>query len=331
MALNLNFGKKKIVNLTIKDHVIRYAELKNSQDSTVQNWGERYLPPGLIHEGTIQDLENFIWIIEECIEDWKISKKQVRFLVPDSSIVIRKLSIPEDVSEDEIKGYLYMELGTSIHLPFEEPVFDYYLLKEKEKNKQQIILFASPEDSVTQYADVLEEAKLSPLSADISALALYRYFYHTNKVEENEHIMLVEVDTKTVNASIFEEHYPLLMRHLIMEVNEQEWTISTDEFSDNEKLIFSGDKAEVWDSLEDIYKELEKVMSFYRYTLNKGNKQVTKLVVAGDHPWLSSIIENMKNRFDVPVLEMKIDQTVNNDPIPSSLLLNIGLGLKEVQ
>ncbi|HWJ79662.1 MAG TPA: pilus assembly protein PilM, partial [Niallia sp.] len=81
MALNLHFGKKKVVNLTIKDHVIRYVELKNSQDITVQNWGERYLPPGLIQEGNIQDVENFIWILEECIDEWKISKKQVCFLV----------------------------------------------------------------------------------------------------------------------------------------------------------------------------------------------------------------------------------------------------------
>ncbi|WP_205835635.1 MULTISPECIES: hypothetical protein [Bacillaceae] len=74
------------------------------------------------------------------------------------------------------------------------PVFDYYLLKEKEKNKQQIILFAAPEESVAQYADLLEEAKLSPQSADISALALYRYFFHSNKVEADENIMLVEID-----------------------------------------------------------------------------------------------------------------------------------------
>ncbi|KAB7667340.1 type IV pilus biogenesis protein PilM [Bacillus sp. B1-b2] len=330
MALNLNLGKKKVVNLTIKDHVIRYAELKNSQDSTVQNWGERYLPTGLIHEGIIQDLENFTWILEECIDEWKILKKQVRFLVPDSSIVIRKLSIPEDASEDEIKGYLYMELGTSIHLPFEDPVFDYFLLKEKDKNKKQIILFASPESNVSQYADILDEAKLDPVSADISALALYRYYYHQNAVENTEPVMLVEIDTKTVNASIFEEHYPLLMRHLMMEVDEQNWTISTDEATEREYLTFTGDKAEVWDSLEDIYKELEKVMSFYRYTLNKGNKQVTKLVVAGDHPWLPSIVEHMKDRFEVSVQEMKVNQTANNEPIPSSLLLNIGLGLKEV-
>ncbi|MEM5598560.1 hypothetical protein AAHB53_23695 [Niallia circulans] len=79
MALNFNFGKNKVVNLTIKDHVIRFVEIKNSQDVVVQNFGERYLPPGLIHDGVIQDVENFLWILEECVDEWKLSKNKFVF------------------------------------------------------------------------------------------------------------------------------------------------------------------------------------------------------------------------------------------------------------
>ena len=32
--------------------------------------------------------------------------------------------IPAEVMDDEINGYLYLELGKSLHLPFEDPVFD---------------------------------------------------------------------------------------------------------------------------------------------------------------------------------------------------------------
>ncbi|MGP7816825.1 hypothetical protein [Niallia sp. 01092] len=54
-----------------------------------------------------------------------------------------------------------MEFGTSIHVPFEDPVFDYYLLQEREHNKQQILLFAAPEHAVSSYTDLVEEAKAS--------------------------------------------------------------------------------------------------------------------------------------------------------------------------
>ncbi|WP_445490117.1 type IV pilus biogenesis protein PilM [Niallia sp. 03133] len=324
-----NFGKNKIVNLIIKDHVIRFVELKQPGDLIVHNWGERYLPAGLIHEGVIQDIETLSMILEECIQDWKIAKKQVRFLVPDSSVVIRRLPIPEDVHADEIKGYLYMELGTSIHLPFEDPVFDYYLLKEQENKKKQILLFAAPEQNVSAYAELLEDVKLSPVAADISAIALYRYYVKTSEVATDDVAMLVQIDLKTVNVSIFEQHYPLFMRHLPMEVDEAKWEISRTQ-GDIDEFYYRGDNSEVFNGLEDIYKELDKVLSFYRYTLNKGEKQVNKMVFAGDHPWLSNIVEQMKDRFDYPVISLSSKSVLNEVPIPTSMLVNIGLGLKEV-
>ncbi|MGP7816824.1 hypothetical protein [Niallia sp. 01092] len=68
MAL-FSFGKNKVINLIIKDHVIRFVELKHTEDLLVQNWGERYLSVGLIHESTIQDVETLSMILDECIQD----------------------------------------------------------------------------------------------------------------------------------------------------------------------------------------------------------------------------------------------------------------------
>ncbi|MCE4051600.1 type IV pilus biogenesis protein PilM [Bacillus sp. Au-Bac7] len=326
MAIRFNLGKSKYVNLTVKDHCIRYVEMKHGHDTSVQSWGERFLPAGLIQDGAIQDLQTFSMILEECIQEWKIAKKQVRFLIPDSSVVIRKISIPEDVTPDEIKGYLYMELGTSIHLPFENPVFDYHLLAEKDKNKQQIILFAAPEDNIAELSEILDEVKLKPEAADISALALYRYYHHTSNSPSNDGVMIIEVDLKTVNVSIFENHHPLFMRHLIIEVDNEQWV----QKNASEGLTFTGDKAEVWNGLDDIYKEIEKVMSFYRYTLNKGDRQVKKIVITGDHPWLPAIVEQIKERFDNAEQMKDFVPSLNDEPIPTSVHVNIGLGLKEV-
>jgi len=323
------FGKNKITNLIIKDHVIRFAELKNTDDFVVQKWGERYLPAGLIKDGAIQDIGTLTMILEECIQDWKIARKKVRFLVPDSSVVIRKLAIPEDVSPDDIKGYLYMELGTSIHVPFEDPIFDYYLLPNQENKKHHIILFAAPEQHIAQYVDLLEDAKLTPVAADISALALYRYYYNTNNAANDDIAMLIQIDLETVNVSIFEENYPLLMRHLHIDMDVSKWELSQNAGS-REELIYTGDNGEVWNAMEDIYKELEKVMSFYRYTLHKGEKKVNKIVVAGDHPWLSGITETIESRFENPVVKLSSKPIINEEPIPTSMLVNIGLGLKEV-
>jgi type IV pilus assembly protein PilM len=124
MLFSLTVGKNRIINLIINDHSIRFLELKQANPPIAHKWGERLLPPGLINEGKIIDHESIGNIIQECQDEWKIHKRNVRFTVPDPLVIIRKVAIPADVVDDEVKNYIYLELGSSIHLPFEDPVFD---------------------------------------------------------------------------------------------------------------------------------------------------------------------------------------------------------------
>src|SRR4051794_24272580 len=124
MAFSLFSSKNRIVNLVLNDHSIRYLELKQTNSLTAHKWSERFLPPGIISNGKITDIDSLTNILEECIDEWKIQRRQVRFIVPDPVVIIRKVTVPADIRDDEMKGYLYLEIGSSIHLPFEEPVFD---------------------------------------------------------------------------------------------------------------------------------------------------------------------------------------------------------------
>ncbi len=116
-------------------------------------------------------------ILEECVDEWKIRNRKVRFLIPESLVIIRKVMIPAEIKDDEINGYLYLELGTSIHLPFEEPVFDAVVLSE-ENDKKEILLFAAPEENVLEYSQLFSDVKLHPIQAEVSPLALYRLYEH---------------------------------------------------------------------------------------------------------------------------------------------------------
>lgn len=330
MAFRFQLGKQRAINLIIKDHVIRYTEFKNADDIHVQRWEERYLPAGIIKEGKILDHETLIMILEECVADWKLKNRKVSFLVPDPYIVLRKIQVPADLEEDEIKGYLFMELGSSIHLPFEDPVFDFHLLEHN--NEKEIILFAAPEEMVTDYIDVLEEAKLKPVAADVSSLALYRLFNKLNTSQMNENLLMVQFDVTTVNVSIFEEHQPVFMRHLVMDIDPANWIAAKHEMDSVQTLSYSGDRMDVLHSLKDIYAEIDKVMNFYRYSIKHGKQQITKIFLDGDHPWLTEIYAEIKARMEVPVIQLESQHIQTNGEIHnlSSFHLNLGLGLKEV-
>ena len=331
MAFTLFSGSNRVVNLVLKDHVIRYVELKQQDPPIVNKCGEHFLPAGVIKDGIINDFDLLKDILSDCVAQWKIHKRQVRFLVPDSRLVIRKVTIPKDINDDEIKGYLYLEMGNSIHLPFEEPVFDVVLLEVTEE-KKEILLFAAEEEVVAEYATLLEKCQLYPIEADISPLSLYRLFFHSGKRDPDDHLLLIEFNLQMVNTSIFVHDKPIFMKNIPITAIGGEWEPSRLN-AETEIMEFSGDKEDYMQLLEDTYMEIDRVLSFYQYSLSQEQHQVTKIVVTGDHPFLDEITNDINNRYQQAVMTIpkRSLQSHKDIELPEPFFLAGGLALKGVR
>lgn len=329
MAFSLFSPRNRIVNLVINDHSIRFVELKSIHPPAAQRWGERFLPQGIISDGKIIDADSLQNILDECIDEWKIHKRPIRFIIPDSLVIIRKVTIPSDIKEDEIHGYLYLELGSTIHLPFEDPVFDIYPLADNGKTKE-IMLFAAPEKFVMEYSDIFSDLKLNPLAADISPLSTYRLYHQLGQTKENEILLTAQFDLTNINMSIFENTVPYVMRHFPFAFSLEKWEIKPDKNGVNYQYI--GNIDELKRDFEDIYHEISKLMDFYRYSLYNGKKEVSKVLISGDHPLLNIIVEEMKSRYELPVslLQLKDEANGKNEKLPYKYYLSLGLALKEV-
>jgi type IV pilus assembly protein PilM len=330
MAFSLFTPKNRIINLVLNDHSIRLLELKQATPPVAQRWCERFLPPGIISDGKITDIDSLANILEECIGEWKIQRRQVRFLVPDPLVIIRKVSIPAEIQDDEIQGYLYLELGSSIHLPFEEPVFDFYSLDSDGKTRD-LLLFVAPEQQVMEYANLLLKLKLNPIAADISPLALYRLYHQLDDRSANEVLFSVQFDLTSVNLCIFEQNVPLVMRQFPLPFNVDNWDVKT--IAGQLVFKYTGEADELVIQFEDIFREINKLSDFYRYTLNNEKSDITKFLLNGDHPMLQAIYDEMKERFEVPadMISLKSDIKGKKESVPLSQLLPLGLALKGVQ
>lgn len=327
MAFSLFSIKKRIVNIIITDRCIRFLELKQAKPPVAAKWGERLLPNGIISNGKIQDYETLAMILEECMDEWKIRNRKVRFLIPESLVIIRKVMIPAEIKDDEMKGYLYLELGTSIHLPFEEPVFDTVVLSE-ENDKKEILLFAAPEEEVLEYSQLFSDVKLQPIEAEISPLALYRLYHDLGQAQAEENLLVVQFDLNKICISIFEQDIPIFMHYLPIEFDEEKWDI-TYSGTENEKLRFIGTESELLFQFEDIYKEITRLMDFYRYSVHKGRKQVSKVLLNGDHPMLSMIKKELEKRLEIPLETIAYSEIQSEEnSLPRTYYLALGLALK---
>jgi type IV pilus assembly protein PilM len=63
--------------------------------------------------------------------------------------------------------------------------------------------------------------------------------------------------------------------------------------------------------------------------LNQGNKQITKILADGDHPWMEDIRLSLAERFDAPLAVLGREHNTEQ-MIKPQFNLNVGLGLKEV-
>ncbi|MGG3692864.1 type IV pilus biogenesis protein PilM [Heyndrickxia ginsengihumi] len=330
MTLSFFPTSKKIGNIIMKDHVIRYLELKQTEPPIIQKCGERYLPEGIIRDGRIIDIETLSMIVEECMGDWGLKgKRLVRFTIPDNFVVVRKISIPTEVESDEIEGYIYLEIGSSIHLPFEDPVFDYVELPS-ETTEKEILLFAAPKDIVLDYVEFFKEMKLNPVAADISPLCLYRSFFYLNHVNPQDHHLLLQFDLTMINAAIIYQHRPVFIREVEMDIPFSKW---------EEEINSQGEKNFKWPteeppiSFDFILKELERVMSYYRFSMNQGKAGVTKILLNGDHPLLEEIEKTLTEQLDLPVITIQSQQNsrLAYPTFHARFAPVLGLALKEVK
>lgn len=315
-------------SLIIQDHVIRYVRAKRPELNAIIDFQERYLPVGVIENGKIVEHETLRTIIEECMSTWKIKGEEVFFTIPDSVVVLRHHQIPESIKEEEIIGHLFFELGEKLHLPFENPLMDIHDLGLVGKMRE-VLVFAAPEDTVSYFANLLEECKAKPVVADLSPLSYFRLYFETDLSERYEHMMLVQCYRSQVNVTIFHDQVPLMMRSLKWELSTERWTITEEASVSIYK--WNGDENDVYGAWEEILKDIEKLINFYRFTYQKGEAGVNNIIFTGDHPFLRTFEGSCEKRFDIPVKSVEILEcmTIDQEQIPTRFYEGVGLVLKK--
>ncbi|PEL13435.1 type IV pilus biogenesis protein PilM [Bacillus sp. AFS017336] len=309
------------VGIEIKEHVIRFVELQSKNPLVVKQMGERLIPEGLIENGEISDLTQFKLIIEDCIDTWKLKKKKITFSVSDELVVVKKITTPIDLHPEELRGYLYLELGESIHLPFEDPSIDYVILKETNEGRE-LLLIATPEQTVLAISSIFEEAKVDPIAADISPLCFDRLHYHVATDRQNETSLLVQLDVSSTTISLFEERVPVFMQCEPTSIILSQF----DELSEAWKQRGS----DIMNGFDLVIGMIERILHFYRFTLSEGN-ECKNIKLVGDHPFLTTFFDMLNEQIDLPTeLDSHTIKDIGGELVPMKYQLAIGLSLKEV-
>ena len=322
-----SFGKsKRVANIVIDDYVIRMVENNGRDLSSIKIVAEEALPSQVIEQGKIIDELAFYDFMKTFVQTWGIKRRRLRFYAPQALVIMREIELPENIQPKEIKQYINMEIGHTIHFPFKNPVFDVYDVPEAEKIDKVTVL-AAPEEELIKYTEIFADVNLHPTAVDIQPLGIYRYFFQQLENINSEQIsMIVELHLTSMNISIFNDHKVEFIRYQPFNISLKE--IKAIKENDSLDWTFTGDPTTLHTEINDQLNEIERLLNFYQYSLHQGNKSVNHLILCGDYPNLAHIEEQLTSRYPALSIEQLSVHSVDNDSLTAAFIPALGLALK---
>lgn len=303
----LSFGKsKKTANIVIDDYAIRVVESNGPQLTNIKQLKERPIPAELIDQGRIIDEINFFNFMKQLVREWKLKNFNVRFYAPESLVIMRQVDYPAHLNGKEITDHFAFELGQSIHLPFDKPVFDIHPMPEDEQTngRKKATLFAAPEEEISKYTHVFADVNLQPKAVDVRPLGIYRYFHHLDNSRPGEVYLFFELNMLSINISIFSANRMEFTRFQPLDLDPNHISYSLKE-DDLFTWRYSGEESFLERLLNDQISELDRIMGFYRYSMHKGEKAVSQIIMTGDHPLLENVKQKVVHQYGLPVKLLK--------------------------
>ena len=163
------------VGLDISDLSIKLVQLNKIRGKIkVQALGKLTLPPGIIANGVINDRAELIKAIKKIIAApgyGKVSSEEAVVCLPESKTFIKRIEVAK--SPNSLADVIGAEIEKHVPMSKSEIYYDWQVTAEL-ADKYQVLIGAAPKEIVDQYAQLLDDAKLSVAAMEIEPTAICR-------------------------------------------------------------------------------------------------------------------------------------------------------------
>ncbi|MBQ0140225.1 MAG: pilus assembly protein PilM [Kurthia sp.] len=293
---------KKRIALIYTEYKIQLLNFV-SRDTTKSSIIEQELPKDVIRDGLVVDEVAFFEIVKKIVKEHKLKGQQVIFAIPENAVTMRSVEHPPDLRGESIKEHFEMEVGNTLHLPFEEPIIDLY---DADDTDGQATLYATNGAEVMKVQQLLADAGLKPYVADIKSLANLRIVEQFYPNLEKAITMVLSVALNEFSLSIYSNREVGFIRFHSIETDIENWQLIEQE--DEFVYEYKGDIDQYKTNLIDAFAEINRIMNFYRFSINKENQSIEQIMLIGDNPELGYIQNMLMSQFEMPIFMIKDEQ-----------------------
>lgn len=171
------FGRKKtpLLGVDISSTSVKLLELSKSGNRyRVEAYAVEPLPPNSVMEKNITDVELVGEAVGRAVKKSGSRLKTAACAVAGSAVITKIITMPSDLTEEEMESQIQVEADQYIPYPLEEINLDFEVLgpSETDPNRVNVLLAASRSDNVDVRVAALELGGLTAKVVDVEAFAL---------------------------------------------------------------------------------------------------------------------------------------------------------------
>jgi len=310
---------KNNVAVDIGSYAIKVIELEAKRKSDGQHYevtriGYETLPRDAIVEGTIIDSTAVTDTLRRIFETNKITNKNVIISLSGTSVIIKKIALPQMKSE-ELAESIRWEAQHNIPYPYEETSVDYAILNpspESPETNLDILLVAVKKEKISAYTNVIYQAHKNLVAIEVDAFGLINTFeINYPELHREKSVALVNLGAHVTNIVVVEQGVPQLFRDISLggfffsENMSKEMDLN---FEEAEKLLRGASSAQVNPeqfndildrNINDMLTEIERNLSIYTAE-NKREKRIDVILLSGGLASLKRMTGAFERAFQIP-------------------------------
>ncbi|GAE34948.1 type IV pilus biogenesis protein PilM [Halalkalibacter akibai] len=358
----------KYSGIDFRDNKVTFATVKlDKQAPILEDIYETPLKENVVNNGVVMEKGLLSTALRTYFQSGKVNSKQAHLAIPTQNTLIRKITTLPDLEEKELAKLLQFQIGETIHLPFEDPIYDFVKIgsilpkgeqsanedddftledltnkveKEMQGPKSEILFFATSRPISQSLMETCEKAGFKPQTAEIRGLSLQRLlmYLHPSWLKGTE--MIMDVTEETVDIHIFKNDLIVFSRTMAIESNDYIQTPTPEaevlSFSDD-ALIQTEVAATVepvaWDIdqyVSAVISEFQKAQNFFRYSLGERDSEFSRIILTGDYA--SKIASSLSSRLQMDISSIDYSSILSHDNMTQQQLdscsVAIGLALR---
>ena len=177
-----------LLGIDISSAAIRVIELARWSDGwRVEHYAEQELPRAVMRDGSIVQIDQITQALSDVLQKAGSRLKEAAMALPPGLVIRKMLTLPDDLTEDEIELQVESEAAQNLPFPLNELNLDFGVVGPSIVNpgNVDVILVATRKETIAERMEMAQAAGIRTVVIDIESQALMAALHSTKDSANN--------------------------------------------------------------------------------------------------------------------------------------------------